>query len=144
MVFMIIPLLLEPVSMYCSFTSASVRFKCVARLVTSAAVTLIMSERQQLPQLVQSICGVMTASSSCTSLSMPADSCERRNALNAWFSNSFSCAACAITSGCVIIFKPASYVNYTTNPFCSDKYQNAIFLNISISAGSTGTSISFA
>ena len=109
MALMTIWLLLEPVSIYCSFTSASDRLKCSASRVTSPGVTLIMSERQQLPQLVQSICGVMVVSSSCTSRSMLADPCERRNTLNAWFSASFFCAANAITLSCVMIFKPVRY-----------------------------------
>lgn len=111
--FMTMWLLPEPVSIYCSFTSASGRFRCAASLVISGGVTLIMRERQQLPQLVQSTWGVMVASSSCTSRSISADSFERRKVLNAWFSASFSCAASAITSNCVMIFKHARYAKKT-------------------------------
>lgn len=86
------------VSMYFSFTLASGWPRCSASDTASSCVTFIISDLQQLPHCVQSICGVTSILIACTMLSITPLSCCFKKRRKASFSLSFTAAIALICS----------------------------------------------
>lgn len=86
------------VSMYFSFTLASGWPRCNASDTASSCVTFIISDLQQLPHCVQSICGVTSALIACTMSSISPLFCCFKKSRKASFSLSFTPAITLICS----------------------------------------------
>lgn len=91
-----ISIMLPPFSKYWLSKSVRLWFRCPDSAVASSSVTFINKLLQQLPQLVQSICGAMVSFNSKTNLSISLSSFVFKKALKPSLLASLASASCPI------------------------------------------------